>query len=303
LVIGLRPQHVVVRSWRVKDGVTKANSNQKPKQEQNRAINLLDVAFVRNLLKENATKSLMDTLQITDSDLRTILLYVSDNTDLACLDKCCVLRLGNGKLARIQQSRNKIYYVVDAEGYDLFKDVVAANLIRPSFLNLDTPRHLALPILNVEQISATAIDLFVEKKLKSKLIETYSSKDSEWIERVSAYVFSKGFNVKFYETLPTLPVSNPNTFVSLQAWDRLPILPPIPNYDGYERFGEIAHLLPDLYVLRDVKYPPLLKKIQDCLFADRFLRCLYLMVKGNCSDLEPLFLKKMTKSQLSVSTS
>lgn len=86
--------------------------------------------------------------------------------------------------------------------------------------------------------------------------------------------------------------------MSLQAWDSLP---QIPNQYDYEHFREIAHRLPDLYVLRDVNYQSLVKKIQDCQFVDRFSECLYRMINGNCTDLEHLLCKKMTKLELSVS--
>jgi hypothetical protein len=172
------------------------------------------VAFVRNLLKDDIAESFMSTLKITVLDLQTIFLFVKDGMDLDCLNGCRVLCLGNGKLCKIQKSQADIYYIVDIKGYNLFKDIVAAELVRPTFLNLDMSTQWALPRLNLQRIGAAPIDMFVQKKLESRFIHTYSPEDSEWIKRVSAYVSSKGYDVNFYDKLPTLPVSNPDTFVS-----------------------------------------------------------------------------------------
>ena len=256
---------------------------------------------MRSLLRDDAAEASLNTLQITDSDLRSIFLFVKDGMQLDCLDGCRILRLGNGKLGRIEQSQTEIYYIVDIEGYEIFKDIVADHLVRPSFLHPGISAGWALPKLNIQRVSAAAIDCFVQKKLKPQLINTYSSEDTEWIKRVSAYVSSKNYDVNFYRTLPTLRVLNSNTFVSLEAWDSLPILPPIRNSNNYMHFSRIADSLPGIYVLSDMKYPPLAQKVRDCQFTDRFLDSLYLMVNGKCSDLENLFREKVARSDLIVS--
>ena len=134
------------------------------------------------------------------------------------------------------------------------------SLVSPDFLNLEVAKKWALiPNLNVQWLNDAAIDQFIHAKLTSRAIRRLSIEESTWISQVSRYISSKGYQVDFYRNYPTLPLSTPDTFISMDGWDTLPILPPM----GESPFREIADKLPGLWMLSDLNIEPLKDRLQD----------------------------------------
>ena len=298
LVKRFRPSYGIVHSPRILTGL---QSLQTTNPEHYSAINFLNPSYVRSLLQDGAAETVMTSAQINDDDLRQILLFAKDNLKLHVLNGCWVLRLDNGGMSKVQTldqehvERVTIHYIVDNEGFELFESVSPGSLVKPGFLNPQIAKGWTLVHnLNVQRLDGAAIDRFVKKVLKSQAIRTSTPEESAWISRVSRYVSSKGHQVEFYRDYPALPLSKPHTFVSIDGWDTLPILPPM----RHGSFRRIADKLPGLYILSNLNFME--EKSQEMSLADRFVECLYRMVRGQCFKLEKLFRKKLTIADLMV---
>lgn len=300
LVKRFRPSYGIVNSPRILTGL---QDLQTTNPDQYYTVNILNSKYVRGLLQDGSAKMIMASPPINDHDLRGILWFAKGHLQLHVLNGCWVLRLNNGEMGKVQIldeghiNGTTIHYIVDNEGCKLFESVSPGSFVMPGFLNPKIVKHWTIVHnLNVQRLDAAAVDRFVKKKLKSEAIRTFNPEESDWISRVSRYVSSKDYQVDFYRCCPTLPLSQPHTFVSMDAWDNLPILPPTTDI----RLREIVNKLPGLYILSNLNFKPLLDKSQETSFANRFAECLYRLVSGQCYQLEELFVQKLTNSDLLV---
>jgi hypothetical protein len=301
LVQALRPEHVVVTAPNVLRGLVQLRSCSN--EHADGSIAFLDSAYVRGLLCEDLAESITNT-KFTDAELNNILNFSRGTDSLETLDGCWVLRLDDGRAARLQ-IRNKdqpqitkVYYVVDTQGYNLLKDIIPGSLVNPFAFGTDISKLNSL--FNIQRLDGSAIDLLLEAKLKVEPIKRFTSEDGDWLNRLSRYISSKGFVVHFYNQRPTLPLSNtPDTFISFEACDTLPIMPPL---DRTVSLLNIAKLLPDLHILANeaLQYKPLAAKVRTWHVDERFLECLYRMVNGNCIDLQSVLKERLREMDFMV---
>ena len=79
----------------------------------------------------------------------------------------------------------------------------------------------------------------------------------------------------------------------------MPIMPFIQN----ETLSQIADNL-GLYILSNINsYEPLVKMVGTWSVEERFLECLYRLVKGKCADLEDMLRENLNESHLKVKCS
>ena len=301
LVQSLRPQHVIVTAPNVLQGLLQLRSSSN--EHADGRIALLNSSYIRDLLREDLTESIITT-KFTATELKSILNFAKGTDSFETLCNCWALRLDDGRTARLQ-TRNKdqshiseVYYTIDTVGYSLLKGIIPGSLVNPFAFGIDISKLKSL--FNIQLLDGPAIDLFLEEKLKAELIKTFTTEEGGWLSRLSHYISSKGFVVHFYDQRPTLPLSNiPNTFISLEACDRLPVMPPL---DGTHLLN-IAKRLPDLHVLANeaCRYKPLADKVLRTWDIDeRFLECLYRMVNGNCLELRSVLKERLSGLELTV---
>lgn len=117
------PSHVVVVSSGVIEALRSlqtANPNQQPKE----ALNFLDAAYLRSLIQWPEGECFMrNRFLFSDKGLRTVLEFAKADSPIEILEGCWILRLGNGHFDNVQiiQDKAKVYYLVDKEGFELFK--------------------------------------------------------------------------------------------------------------------------------------------------------------------------------------
>ena len=83
----------------------------------------------------------------------------------------------------------------------------------------------------------------------------------------------------------------------MRAWNRLRIMPPASD----RQLQEICDVLPDFYVLRDLKLEAMDKNV-NVSDKERFLDCLYQLAEGECSAVEIWLRKCLTIKQLEVNS-
>jgi len=299
LVQLLRPSQVITNAEKVWKGLLQ-NSDQLDIS----TVAKLDSAYVQALLRQKSAKSILES-SVDDSGLRNILKFCLTSGKLEELDQCWALRLDDNSISQFQllktsnKGKTKIYYLVDKYGYNLLKGLVPGSLINPDacpFQNSETSELSAL--FNVQRLNGTAIDTIVRAKLGPDSIKTYENAEATWVRNIAGYTSSNSMAVEFYRTLPTIALSNrPNTFISLEACESLPILPPIMSVG----LRKIADKL-GLYVLGNThSYRPLAEMVRAWAIEERFVECLRRVVNSNCSSLENILRDKLDKDDVEVS--
>lgn len=238
-------------------------------------------AYVRTLLQENSSEVRMNELAFGDDDLRILLEFIMVKRDISEIEGCRILRLQDGRLWKVQESRPgsclpignpaKPRYFIDQEGYDIFKKISSGCLIRPTVLRWEFATGLTLsPASNVQRFDGRVVDRLIQmNNPRSELIYTYSDEKASWISSLYAYVSSRGLSVSSCATTPVIPVLKKNTFVSLNAWNNLRLMPPIED----AAMRRVCDRLPDFHILANLDFQPL--RIQAMVPVEaRLLQCL-----------------------------
>lgn len=243
--------------------------------------------FVRNLLQEDSIREVLK--EVSDSVLKSIVSFILENESMDDLDGCYVLRLADDSVVKVKSIRkfgsSRCFYIVDNEGFDLFKDIEGGFLISPAVLDMEITNRLQLqPTFNVRKISGSVIDMLVKKQVGTGRIKTFPDIESAWLAGVYKYITSHKLSVEFYQKRPMLPLSNkPNTFVSMEFLNDSSLLPPI-NDPSQRR---ITDKFPDLHILVNLDFEPV-KQLFTASSADRFLEYLYTL-RASGKDLEKIF--------------
>ena len=295
LVKRIQPSHVVVNHPLILGGLF-----DQPNSENAAPVTSLEHDYVRSLLRENSSKETMTRLAFDDHELRALIQFLLVTGSVKDLEGCRILRLDDGKLAKVSQSLTpclaKYRYLIDAEGYALFKTIGQGCLISPRVLTWEMSNGLQLQLtFNVQRIDGSVLDRLLKALPITEHIRTFPENNSAWMNDLYKYVISRKFSVDSYQTFPMLPLTKRNTFVSMKAWNQLRVLPPATDV----QLREICDALPDFYVLEDLKFEAMAKQV-TVSDKERFLDCLYQLVKGDCKDVEEWLRKRLTLNQLEV---
>ena len=291
LIIRARPTYALINSSVVINGLN-------PAQKASSFI-CLTPEYVRRLLREASIEAILN--QSADSDLKGILLFISDQRSIGTLDGCYILRRVDGKIAKIAKDgavfglrRAKRMLVVDREGLRLFKDLGADCIISPAILDTDVLGLLELePTYNVRMLDGTAIDIFLRSVFSTEAtVKTFNKGESAWLYGLYNFVNARKFTVTSYEHHPMLPLSNKGgrTFVSMAFWNDPRLLPPV--NDPSQR--QIIEQFPDLHVLVNLNLEAMKKRVTASA-AHCFLLYLYIVVRDESDDggaVERLFREK-----------
>jgi len=204
------------------------------------------------------------------------------------LEGCYVLRLADGSFAKVADitEDHRSFYVVDNDGFDLFKQIGARCLISPTALDMEIMNRLQLVSnFNVRRLDGPAIGQLLRTVIPRRNIKTFPESNSQWLTAVYQYVISKSLECDFYQYLPMLPLSNkPNVFVSMKFWNNKRLLPPIEDLNT----RRIIDQFPDLFVLASLEFEPM-RKLASATSAQRFMDYLYSLVKNDMTQLERKF--------------
>jgi hypothetical protein len=244
----------------------------------------------------------MAKLAFKDDELRILLEFIRVTGDMKDLDGCRILPLDNGKLAKITHSptlclaNRKYRYITDKDGFRLFKDIGQGCLISPTVLSRNEAIPLKLsPFYSAQYLEGAVIDRLLKVKSLPANINTFLQPESKWVTDVYKYVTLWKFYVNSYETLPMVPLTRDHTFVSINAWNTLRIMPPIDDLE----LLKICDLLPEFYVLADLDLQTMATQV-NVTDKERFLECLHRLVDGDGQSVEKLLRKKLTLDQLKV---
>lgn len=235
--------------------------------------------YVRELLRQHASESEMQKFGFKDSDLKALLDFILVDDDVSGLIECRILRLQDGKLWKIRDGvgcclpfgqTTGVRYVIDREGFELFKHISSGCFIVPTVLSLAVASRLTLtPTCNVQIFDGRHVDGLLQGR--AGLLETYGDGQSDWLASVYKYVCWRDLTLSRFETHPMIPTSRRNTFVSINAWNKLRVMPPLDFEDGVMR--RICHRLPDVHVLLNLNYRPL-RQIANVDGRTQLLECL-----------------------------
>jgi hypothetical protein len=180
----------------------------------------------------------------------------------------------------------KTLYIIDKEGFDLFKYVRASCLISPNVLEREIADQLRLlPTFNVGRLDGQIISLLLEEKVRAQGVSTFKESQSIWVAAVYKYVTSRNLSVDSYQKLPLLPLSNKrNTFISMGFWKDPRLLPPINNTN----LRKITDQFSDIHLLSNLDFKAM-SELATATSAERFLDYLYHLVHADCSALEKIF--------------
>lgn len=295
LIRRLRSSHVVVNTPIVLNGLSRSRSAEHPD------VAFLTPAYVRNVLQEASAKEKLTRDAFNDSNLNAVVQFVLESRSIKDLEGCWCLRLGNDEMYKVQTWSQcilncaKIVHIIDKEGYKLFKDLEPGIFISPTVLDDKIANSLALTdTFNVRKFDGAVVDKLLKAKYSAGDVKTFTSDESEWISAIHKYVISHGFSVNHYQTIPTLPLSNKrNTFVSMAAWNRLPVMPPI----EHPILCQICNSLEGLYILKSLNFAPLQNLPSAMSSAGRFLDCMYQLMGRNVPSLEKLFREILVSSE------
>ena len=302
LVIRARPTNAIVSSPVVIHGLNPAT------QQKNTNFVCLTPEYVRRLLRETSIEGILNNFP--DTALKSILLFILDRRSIETLKGCYILRLADGKIAKIAKNGDlcglrsaKGLYIVDKEGLRLFKALGADCIISPDVVDKDVLARLELEdTINVRQVNSTVVEMFLQSTLgEEENVRTYNDTESAWLLALYNYVNAHKFTVTSYETHPMLPLSNKGgkTFVSIKFWNDPKLLPPItdPNH------RRITEQFPDIHILANLDLPAM-NQLVTTTSAQRFLEFLYSLVKGDARALEMLLQQKklLTDSSIEVQT-
>jgi len=258
--------------------------------------------YVRNLLRESSVEAILN--ELSDGDLKSILLFVTDQRSIDALVGCYILRRIDGKITKVAKDgtacglrRAKRMYVTDQDGLKLFKDIAADCIISPRVLDRDVLARLDLePTCNVSRLDGAAVDLLLGSVFSGEgLVRTFSKEESEWLSRLYDYVTSRRFIVSSYNGNPMLPLSNKGgqTFVSIAFWNDPRLLPPV--HDQNQR--RIIEQFPDLYILANLNLDAIKARVTVSA-AHCFLLYLYILVRDK-SDVDTAVDKLLQEKNLS----
>jgi hypothetical protein len=235
--------------------------------------------YVRELLRQHASESEMQKFGFKDSDLKALLDFVLVNGNVSELIECRILRLQDGRLWKMRDrvgsclpfgQTTGVRYVIDREGFELFKHISSGCLIVPTVLSLNVASRLALtPTFNVQIFDGRNIDGLLQGR--AGLIETYGDGQSDWLASVYKYACRRDLTLSKVDTHPMIPTSKRNTFVSMAAWNKLRIMPPLDVQDDVMR--RICDRLPGVHVLLNLNYRPL-HQIANVDCRKQLLQCL-----------------------------
>jgi hypothetical protein len=147
----------------------------------------------------------------------------------------------------------------------------------------------------VQHLDGAVIDRFLRVKYQPKDIESFSEDESQWLNNVYKYVTCRNLAVTSYETLPMIPLTTEYTFVSINAWKTLRIMPPVNDAE----MKWICGRLPEFYVLPNVLLQNLAAEVK-CTPEERFLECVYRLVEGDGPAVEKWFRKNLETHHLKV---
>jgi hypothetical protein len=296
LIRRMQPTHVVVTDSLVLKGVFK------PVSDNDTTVTFLEPQLVRQLLRKHSKKTEMAKFGFKETELQVLLEFIMVTGSLDELVGCRLLPLDNGQLGKFTKhltlclATRKYRYLVDKEGFELFKDIGQGLLISPSVLNRDKAASLQIqPTFSVQHLDGTVIDRFLRVKYQPKDIQTFSGDESQWLCNVYKYITYRNLTVTSYETFPMVPLTMPNTFVSIKAWKTLRIMPPIDDAE----MKYICDRLPEFYVLPNILLQSMAMEIK-CTVEERFLDCLYRLVEGEGTAVEKWFRKNLEPHHLKV---
>jgi hypothetical protein len=297
LVKRLQPSDVLVSHSTILAGIFDPGLEQ-----NNSSITTLNPEFVRQLLRKHSKKVDMAKLAFKDDELRILLKFIVVTGTMDELNGCRILPCDNGKLAKVTHSptlclaKRKYRYITNNDGFRLFKDIGQGCLISPTVLSRNEAFVLKpTPFYSVQYLEGAIIDRLLEVKSLPANINTFTQPESKWVTDVYQYVTLSKFYVNFYETLPMVPLTREHTFVSINAWNTLRIMPPIEDLD----LLKICDLLPEFYVLADLNLQTMATQVK-VTDKERFLECLHRLVDGDGPSVEKLLSKKLTLDQLKV---
>jgi hypothetical protein len=235
---------------------------------------------------------------MADSDLKSLLLFILDKRSIQTVHGCYILRLANGNVTKIDESSNKLcglrsaknLYIVDREGFDIFKDMAPDCIVTPAVVDKDVLNRWDLHTgTNVRQLDGTVVDSLLKSRISvEENVKSFNDAEIAWLLALYKYVNTQKFTVASYKRHPMLPLSNKHTtFVSMAFWEDPRLLPPID--DGKQR--QITDQFPDLHILADLNLEAM-KQLATVPSSQRFLRYLYNLVNGNCPALEQIFRDK-----------
>ena len=261
-------------------------------------INVLNPAFVRELLRESLAKSVLSCYD--DAFMKEILGFALENGPLERLVGCHIWRLASGdvvKIAPMEGDESKIAYIVDNEGFKLFEHVAGDSLIRPQAIKPEVLEKWDLgDDFNIRRLDGSTIDKFVELTLPHQPIKIFSSAEKAWISDVWKYVSAKQFVVKFYERRPTLALKNEKfKFVSSEGLNTLPIM----GCDVRPKLSELCSKL-NIFILAKSEAEAVvnLSKNWDC--EERFLECLLRLSGNDCLNLRQTILDRLGPIEIKV---
>jgi hypothetical protein len=294
-VRSLRPSSIVVYQPRLNAGLFRQSEGDLTRDGSD--INVLNPAFVRELLRESLAKAVLSCYE--DSQLKDILDFVLENGPLERLVGCYIWRLANGdlvKMATIEGEETKIAYVVDEEGFRLFQDLAGDALIRPKTMKPEILGKWDLgDDFNIRRLDGSTIDKFVELLLPPHSIKIYSLPEKTWISDVWKYVAEKQLSVKFYERRPTLALVNDNfKFVSAEGLNTLPVM----CNDAPLNLASICSKL-HIFILAESTVEAVVKLSRNWDCQERFLECL-LRLKGNLDQLQKTILDPLGPKDVKV---
>jgi hypothetical protein len=248
--------------------------------------------YIRTLLRDASIVPIVN--QLADSDLKYILLFILDQRAIGNLEGCHILRVADNQIKKIAKSgslcglrSSKNLYIVDKDGFNLFKSLSADSIISPAVVDKDVLTRLGLDSsFNVREVDGTVIDKFLRPTLGGDdNLRTYKDGESRWLLALYNYVTSRKFKVASYEKHPMLPLSNKGrTFVSMEFWNDPRLLPPI-NDQNQRR---IIDQFPELHILANLNLIEM-KQRASATSAQRFLAYLNTLAQGDLRAVERIF--------------
>lgn len=246
------------------------------------SLSVLTPAFVGELLRKKYAITILKSSTL--HSLRKILDFVMepDDKSLERILGCYILRLANGDLVRLtrRDPESKVFYLSDQEGFGLFNPLAPDRFIDPAAVcrrnwSFDGEKY------NVQSLNGPIIDDLICNSFPAELIQTGKPPETTFIRRLWEYVTKKKFQVTFWQTRAMLPLQHDiSTFISMKAWDKLPVMPPnIP-----EDMAKVCCSL-KIHILRTIELPAVVALEQSTKIPrdERFLECI-LRSQGNSID-------------------
>jgi hypothetical protein len=304
LVMAARPSYAIVNSPIVLSNlfpVSQGSTGKKPD------LLCLTPEYTRGLLREASVVEILKTL--ADIDLKYILLFILDKrSNIETLIGCNILRLANGKFAKVAENatlcglgRAKPLYIVDEQGYNLFKTISPDGIISPVVLDKDVLNKLKLgESFNVCHMDGAVIDLLLKPRLGAEIdVKTFNLAESAWLTLLYDHVCTRKFTVTCYERHAIIPLSNKggNTFVSMAFWNDPRLLPPVNDLNQ----RQIIDQFPNLHILANLNLVDMRRRA-TVDSAQRFLGYLYSLTHEDFRAVEKMFRDKglITDSNIEV---